>query len=113
MCQIFAVGHCLFRRVTGSDPFASLLSATQAVVRKRNQPVGQNRECPFALTAKPAPNPHAYMPVIVRLPESLVVADDRGGLTNRTPRRQPTQPELRGSMLPSASGNAITRIRLV
>ena len=111
-CRIFAVGRCLFHRVAGGNPFTSLLSTTQAVVSKRNQPVGQDCEGLVALPAKPAANPQAYMPVIVCLPEPLAMTDDRGSLTNWTPARQAIQRNYPGSMLSSASGSAITRIRL-
>ena len=111
-CRIFAVGRCLFHGVADSDAFPSLLFTTQAVVPKRNQPVGQDCEGLFALPTKPAPNPQAYMPVIVCLPEPLAMTDDRGSLTNWTPARQAIQRNYPGSMLSSVSGSAITRIRL-
>jgi hypothetical protein len=107
------VRRCLLSRVTGSDPFAGLLAATQAIVSKRNQPVGQDREGLIALTTKPAPNPQACVPVVVSLPESSTMTDDRGSLTNWTPPRQVIQGNYPGSMLSSASGSAITRIRPV
>ena len=102
----------LLSRVAGSDLLAGLLSATQAIVPKRNQPVGQDCEGLVALPAKSAANPQAYMPVIVCLPEPLAMTDDRGSLTNWTPARQAIQRNYPGSMLSSASGSAITRIRL-
>jgi hypothetical protein len=55
---------------------------------KRNQPIGHDCEGLVALPANPAANPHAYMPVIVCLPEPLAMTDDRGSPTNRTPPRQ-------------------------
>jgi hypothetical protein len=110
--RIFAVGRCLFHRVAGGNPFTGLLSTTQAVVPKRNQPVGQDCEGLVALPAKSAANPQAYMPVIVCLPEPLAMTDDPGRPTNWTPARQAIQRNYPGSMLSSASGSAITRIRL-
>ena len=104
--------RCLFYRITGGDLFTGLLATTQTVVPKRNQPVWQYRECLLALRTTSTPNPHAYVHVIVRLPESLAMADDRGSLTNWTPPWQAIQRNYPGSMLSFASGSAITKIRL-
>jgi hypothetical protein len=89
--RIFAVWRCLFRRVAGGYPFTGLLPTTQAIVPKRNQPVGQDREGLVALPTEPTPNPHACVHVVVRLAESLAMTDDRGGRTNWTPSRQSIQ----------------------
>jgi hypothetical protein len=102
----------LFRRVAGGDSFTGLLSTMQAVVPKRNQPVGQNRERLFASSTAPAPNPQACVHVVVRLPEPLAMTNDRGGFANGTPPRQVIQRNYPGSLLSFASGNAITKIRL-
>jgi hypothetical protein len=106
-----AIRCSLLYRVTGGDPFAGLLSATQAIVPKRNQPVRQNREGLLASSAAPTPNPQACVQIVMRLPEPLAMPDDRGGPTNRTPSRQPVKWNYPGSLLSSASVNAITRIR--
>jgi hypothetical protein len=102
----------LLSRVTGSDLLAGLLSATQAIVPKRNQPVGQDREGLVALPTKPTPNPYVCVPALMRLPKSSAMTNDRGSLTNWTPPREAIQWNYPGSLLSSASGNAITRIRL-
>jgi hypothetical protein len=84
----------------------------QAVMSGRHQPVRQDRESVAALPTEATPNPHACVHVVVRLPEPLAMTDDGGGLTNWTPPRQAIQWNYPGSLLSSASGNAITRIRL-
>jgi hypothetical protein len=81
-------------------------------VPKRNQPVGQDREGVVALPTESTSNPHLCMSVVMRLPQSPAMPDDRGSLTNRTPPRQAIQWNYPGSLLSSASGSAITRIRL-
>jgi hypothetical protein len=50
--------------------------------------------------------------IVMRLSEPLAMTDDRGGLTDWTPAWQPTEWNYPGSLLSSASVNAITRIRL-
>ena len=59
------------------DPLTGLLSATQAVMPGRRQPIGQDREGLPARLTDPAPHPDAFVPVIVGLTESPSVADDR------------------------------------
>jgi hypothetical protein len=81
------VRHRLLGRITGDDPFAGLLSTTQAEMPKRNEPVGQNCECLLASSTNPPPNLHMLVTVIVRLPKPPAVTDDRRGLTNWAPPR--------------------------
>src|SRR5690348_12258444 len=54
---ILPVQRCLFSRLTRSNPFAGLLSAMQAVMSERHQPVRQDGESVVALTTEAAPNP--------------------------------------------------------
>jgi hypothetical protein len=111
-CRIFAVQRCLPCRLTSGDPFAGLLSAMQAVMSERHQPVRQDRDSVVALPTEATPNPHACVHVVVRLAEPLAMTNDGCSLTNWTPPRQAIQWNYPGSLLSSASGNAITRIRL-
>lgn len=109
---IFAVWCCLLGRVAACQAFTGLLTTTQAVVPRRRQPVRQHRECLPTLPANSASNPNPFVTVIVRLPKTLAMTDDRRGLTYWAPSRQTIQRNYPGSMLSSVSGNAITRIRL-
>ena len=109
-CWIFAVRCCLFGRIAGSDMFTGLASATQAIVPRRRQPIGQDRERLPARPTDSAPHPHAGTPVIVTLTQPPSVADDRVVLANRTTPRQQFQRDYPGSMLSFASGSAIKRI---
>jgi len=96
--------------VTGADPLTGLLSAAQAVVPGRRQPVGQDRESLPARPTNPAPHPDAFVPVIVALTESPSMADDSVTSTSRTPPRQSIERNYPGSMLSFVSGSAIKRI---
>lgn len=84
---IFAVWCCLLGRVAAGHAFTGLLTTTQAVVPRRDQPGRQHRECLPTLPANPAPNPDPFVTVIVRLPKALAMTDDRCGLTYWTPSR--------------------------
>jgi hypothetical protein len=106
------VQRYLFSRFTSSNPFAGLLSGMQAVMSEWHQPVRQDGESVVALPTEAAPNPHAGMHIIVRLPETLAMTNDGWSFTNWTPPRQAIQWNYPGSLLSSAAGNAITRIRL-
>ena len=101
---------CLLDRIASGDPLAGLLSAPQAVVSGRRQPIGQDREGLPARQTDSAPHPDAIVPVIVGLTESSSVADDRVVPANRTSPRQEVQRDHPGSMLSFASGSAIKRI---
>ena len=109
---ILAVQCCLFSRLPSSNPFAGLLSGMQAVMSERHQPVRQDGESVVALPAQAAPNPHAGVHLVVCLPEPLAMTNDGWSFTNWTPPRQAIQWNYPGSLLSSAAGNAITRIRL-
>jgi hypothetical protein len=100
----------LLGRIAGADPLTGLLSAAQAVVPGRSQPVGQDRESLPARPTNPAPHPHAILPVIVGLTKPLSLADDRLVSANRTAPRQAIQRDYPGSVLSFASGSAIKRI---
>ncbi len=102
--------RCLLSRVAGADPLTGLLSAAQAVVAGRRQPVGQDGEgLPARLTNRAA-RPDAFVLVVVRLAESPPVADDRVVVTNRAQSRQELQRDYPGSLLSFVSGSAIKRI---
>ena len=94
----------------GGDALTSLLSATQAVRRRRHQPIGQDREGLVARMTDSAPHPNAFVPVVVGLAEPSSMANDRVVLADRTPPRQEVQGDHPGSMLSFASGSAIKRI---
>ena len=55
----------LARRIAGGDPLTGLLSAVQAVVPGRRQPIGQDREGLPARLTDSAPHPDAFVLVIV------------------------------------------------
>ena len=61
----------------GADSVACLLAAPQSEMRERNEPIRQDGERLPAWMADAAANPDALVAVIVRLPESPPVADDR------------------------------------
>jgi len=86
-----AVRHCLLGRIAGADPLTGLVSAAQAVVPGRCQPVGQDREGLPARPTNPAPHPDAFLPVIVGLTKPPSMADDCVVSASRTPPRQAIQ----------------------
>jgi len=100
----------LLNSVTGEDPLTGLLSATQAVVPGRRQPIRQDRVGLPARLTDAAPHPKAFVPVIVALTEPPSVADDGVAIANRTSPRQQAQRDHPGSMLSLDSGSAIKRI---
>jgi len=106
---ILAVRHGLLSRIAGTDPVTGLLSTAQAVVPRRHQPVGQNREGPSARPTNPTPDPEVFTPVVVGLTKSPSVADDRGISAKRTSPRQAIQRNYPGSLLSFGSGSAINR----
>jgi hypothetical protein len=78
----------LLGNVTGADPIACLLAAPQRERREWNQPLRQDREGLPAWATDPAPYPETLVSVIVRLPESTAVAEDRPVMADRTQPRQ-------------------------
>jgi hypothetical protein len=106
-CRIFAVRCCLLGRITGGDPLAGLLSTPQAVVSRRYQPMGQDREGLLARQTDSAPHPDAIAPIIVALTESPAMPDDGVVTAKRTSPRQQVQRDYPGSGLSFASGSAI------
>jgi len=101
---------CLFGRIADADPLTGLVSATQAIVPRRRQPIWQDREGLLARPTDSAPHPNACAPIIVALTKAPSVADDGVVLANRTAPRQKFQGDYPGSMLSFASGSAINRI---
>ena len=87
-----------------------LLSATQGEMRRRRQPIGQDRKGLAARMTDSASHPDAFVPVVVGLAEPPSMADDRVVPANRTSPRQEVQRDHPGSMLSFASGSAIKRI---
>jgi hypothetical protein len=71
------VRRCLFANMTGADSVACLLTTPKREMPERNEPFRQDGEGLAAWTADPAADPNALVSVIVRLPESPSVADDR------------------------------------
>jgi hypothetical protein len=100
----------LLGSITGGDALARLLSTTKAVVAGWHQPIGQNREGLPARLTDSAPDPDAFVLVIVALTEPPSVADDRVVAANGTSPRQEFQRDHPGSMLSFTSGSAIKRI---
>ena len=98
---------CLLDRIASGDPLAGLLSAPQAVVSRRRQPIGQDREGLSTRQTDSAPHPDATVPVIVALTESPAVPDDCVVTANRTSPRKEVQRDHPGSVLSFASGSAI------
>jgi hypothetical protein len=84
----------LFNGITCGDRFAGLLPATQAEMPRWRQPVGQDSVGLPAWMTDSAPHPDAFVSVIVGLPESPAVADDRVALASRTPSWQKVQRDI-------------------
>src|SRR5450759_1205394 len=95
---IFAVRGGLLNGNPGGDALTSLLSATQAVRRRRHQPIGQDREGLVARPTESASHPDAFVAVVVGLAEPSSMADNRVVMTNRTSPRQEVQRDHPGSM---------------
>jgi hypothetical protein len=100
----------LLNRITCGDELTGLLPAMQAERRRRQKPIGQDREGLSARITNPASHPNAFVPVIMGLAGSPSVADDRVTPANRTLPRQEIQGDHPGSMLSFSSGSAIKRI---
>jgi len=77
---------------------------------RRRQPVRQDSKRLPARSTNPTTDPDAFVLVIVRLPESPPVADDRFVSAQRAQPRQQMQRNYPGSMLSLVSGSAIKRI---
>jgi hypothetical protein len=105
-----ALRRSLLSAVAGCDPLAGLLSAVQAVMPGRREPIGQDREGFLTRLTDSAPRPDAFVLVIVALTESPSMADDRVVAANGTSPRQEVQRNHPGSMLSFTSGSAIKRI---
>jgi hypothetical protein len=104
------VRRYLLGRITGDDSFPCLLATPQREMRKRSEPFRQDGEGFSAWMADPAADPDALVSVIVRLPDSTSVADDRVVMAKRTYPRQQSERNHPGSILSSGSGSAIKRI---
>ena len=74
------------------------------------QPVRQDGKRLPARSATPATHPDAFVLVVVRLPESPSMADDRVVVAERAEPGQQMQRNYPGSMLSLVSGSAIKRI---
>jgi hypothetical protein len=102
--------HGAFRRLSGSNPLTGPLSTTQREGCRRHEPLWQEREGFMTGSADSTPHPNAVAQVIVSLPESSPVADDRFLTANRASPRQTVQRDYPGSRLSFASDGAIKRI---
>jgi hypothetical protein len=100
------VRRCLLSRIAGTDPLTALLSATEAEMPRRRQPVRQDGEGLPAQPTNPAPCQDAFV-LVVADPESPPMPNDRVVLANRAQRLQVAQRNYPGSMLSCASGSAI------
>jgi hypothetical protein len=96
--------------VASGDGFTRLLSATQAEMSRRREPIGQNREGRPARLTDSAPRPNAFVSVVVGLTAPLSMADDRVIPANGTAPRHEVQWDHPGSTLSFVSGSAIKRI---
>jgi hypothetical protein len=85
----------------------------ETIVPVRRRPCGQNCEGPPARPTQPAANPDPVVPLIVSLFAPHAVTDDRLIAAYRTLSRQQMQRDRGhpGSVLSSASGSAIKRIK--
>ena len=95
---------------TCGDMLTRLLPASEAVVARRRQPIGQDREGLPARPTDSTPHPNERMLVVVTLAQSPSVADDAVLMANGTSPWQQVQRDHPGSMLSFASGSAIKRI---
>ena len=100
----------VLERVASANPLTRLLSAMQRELRRWCEPVGQHRERLMARAADAPPHPQAVVQLVVCLPESTAVTDDRVAMTDRTSPRQTLQRNYPGSRLSFVSGSAIKRI---
>jgi len=100
----------LLSGIASGDPLTRFLSAPEAEMARRYQPVRQYSERLPARSTNPATHPHALVLVIVRLPESPSVTNDRVVAAQRAQPRQQMQRNYPGSMLSLVSGSAIKRI---
>ena len=73
------------------DPLTRFLSTAQGIVGRRCEPLRQDREGFLARPTDPAPNPEAFVLVVMTLAEPAPVADDRVVLTDWTSPRQEGQ----------------------
>jgi hypothetical protein len=100
----------LLNGIASGEPITRLLSATEAEMARRRQPIRQESKCLPARSTNPATHPDAFVLVVVRLPESTPVADDRLLAAQRAQPRQYMQRNYPGSILFLVSGSAIKRI---
>ena len=100
----------LFGNDASADSVACLLAIPQSEMRERNEPIRQDGERLPAWMADAAADPDAPVSVIVCLPESASVADDRLTVAQRTYPRQKLKRNYSGSRLSCVSGSAIKRI---
>jgi hypothetical protein len=94
----------------GADSVARLLATPQSEMRERNEPIRQDGEGLSAWMTDTATDPDALVSVIVRLPESSSVADDRLALAKRAQPREQMKRDHPGSVLSCVSGSGIKRI---
>ena len=100
----------LLGNIAGADSIACLLATPQSEMRERNKPFRQDGEGLPAWMADPTADPKALMSVIVRLPESPSVPDDRLIPAKWASAREEIKRNHPGSMLSCVSGSAIKRI---
>ena len=78
----------LLGHVAGTDSLARLLPTSQGEMREWKEPFRQDGEGLAAGMADPTADPDPLMSVIIRLPESPAMADDRSVMAERTQPRQ-------------------------
>lgn len=110
---LFGVRNRLSPTVRCVQRFPGLLPTMKTIVPVGRRPCGQNREGFPARPTPPAANPDPIMPLVVRLLAPPAVTDDGPVAAYRTPSWQQSQRKWDhpGSVLFSASGNAIKRIK--
>jgi hypothetical protein len=101
---------CLLGNVTGAHSVACLQATPQGEMRERNQPFRQDGEGLPAWMTDPTADPNAVMLVIVRLPQSPSVTNDRLITAKWAQPREQMKRNHPGSMLSGVSANAIKRI---
>jgi hypothetical protein len=102
----------LLNGIACGNVLTGLLAATQAELRRRRQPIGQDCEGLAARMTDSASYPDPVVAPVVSLLAPLAMADDAIVATQRTSPREQLQREgyHPGSVLSSASGSAIKRI---
>src|SRR4029453_439139 len=93
--QIFAVRSRLLNTLPCGDAVTRLLSAMQAEMTRRHQPIGEDREGVAARMTAPASHPDPVVPQVVCLLAPPAMPDDGIAAAHRTTSREQLQRERR------------------